>query len=158
MPHESQTELVAEIAGLLAEYHKRKSAFTRFGLRGGVALNRDPAGCIIMTSATQNDETYQVRDPALRKGQASEKDAFFAGIEKFAANGAFLAWNGKRPPGKFDTVRDMSESFAHPTMTIEMAYQRRGETDEHRLNMFFIGFADEAAAAEYAERKSALVK
>lgn len=158
MPHESQTELVAEIAGLLAEYHKRKSAFTRFGLRGGVALNRDPAGCIIMHSATQNDETYQVRDPALRKGQASEKDAFFAGIEKFASHGAFLAWNGKRPPGKFDTVRDMSESFAHPTMTIEIAYTRRGETDEHRLNMFFIGFADEAAAAEYAERKSALVK
>ena len=158
MAYESQTELVAEIAGLLAEYHKRKSAFTRFGLRGGVALNRDPAGCIIMTSATQNDEHYQVSDPALRKGQATEKDAFFAGIEKFAANGAFLAWNGKRPPGKFDTVRDMSESFAYPTMTIEMAYQRRGETDEHRLNMFFIGFADEAAAADYAERKSALVK
>jgi hypothetical protein len=158
MPHESQTELVREIAGLLAEYHKRKSAFTKFGLRGGVALNREPAGCIIMHSPTQNDESYQVRDPALRKGQASEKDAFFAGVEKFAANGAFLAWNGKRPPGKFDTVRDMSESFAHPTMTIEIVYTRRGETDENRLNMFFIGFADEAAAEAYAERKPALVR
>ena len=158
MPYESQTELVAEIAGLLAEYHKRKSAFARFGLRGGVALNRDPAGCIIMHSATQNDETYHVRDPALRKGQPTEKDAFFAAIETFAAGGAFLAWNGKRPPGKFDTVRDMSESFAHPTMTVEIAYTRRGETDEHRLNMFFIGFPDEAAAAAYAERKPGLVK
>jgi hypothetical protein len=43
-------------------------------------------------------------------------------------------------------------------MSVEMAYQRRGETDERRLNMFFIGFADEAAAADYAGRKSALVK
>jgi hypothetical protein len=158
MPHESQTELVREIAGLLAEYHKRKSAFTKFGLKGGVALNRAPAGCMIMHSPTQNDEHYQVRDPALRKGQASEKDAFFAGIEKFASFGAFLAWNGKRPPGKFDTVRDMSESFAHPTMTVEIVYTRRGEDHENRLNMFFIGFADEAAADAYAERKPALVK
>lgn len=158
MPHESQTELVREIAGLIGEYRKRKSSFLKFGLRGGVALNRDPAGCVIMHSPTQNDEHFQCRDAELRKGQPSEKDAFFAGIEKFAGLGAFLGWNGKRPPGSFDTVRDLSEDFAHPTMTAEILYQRRGETHENRLNMFFIGFADEAAAADYAERKKALVK
>ena len=42
-------------------------------------------------------------------------------------------------------------------MTIEIAYVRRGETDEHRLNMFFIGFPDAAAAESYAERKAGLV-
>lgn len=158
MPHESQTALVREIAGLIGQYRKRKSSFLKFGLRGGVALNRDPAGAIIMVSPTQNDEEYRVRDAALREGQASEKDAFFAGVEKFASLGAFLAWNGKRPPGSFDTVKDLSEDFAHPTMTVEIVYQKRGEDHENRLNMFFIGFADEAAAEDYARRKPALVK
>lgn len=158
MPHESQTALVREIADLLGQYHKRKSSFLKFGLRGGVALNKEPAGALIMHSPTQNDEQYRVQDAELRRGQPSEKDAFFAGVEKFAAHGAFLAWNGKRPAGSFDTIKDLSEDFAHPTMTVEIAYRKRGEEDESRLNMFFIGFADEAAAADYAERKPGLVK
>jgi hypothetical protein len=158
MPHQQQTALVREIAGLLGQFHKRKSSFLKFGLRGGVALNKQPAGCRIMVSPTQNDEQYRVQDPELRRGQPSEKDAFFAAVDTFAAHGAFLAWNGKRPAGSFDTVRDLSENFAHPTMTIEIVYRKRDEEHENHLNMFFIGFADEASAADYAERKSALMK
>lgn len=158
MPHESQTALVREIAALLREYRANRKAFAKFGARCGMALNEAPVGCIIMSEAGRKDEQFQCRDAELRKGQPSEKDAFFAALDKFSGLGAFLAWNGVTPPGKFDVVRDMGEDFAHPTFAAEIVYKRRGEDHDNRLNMLFVGFADEAAAQDYAGRKAALVK
>jgi hypothetical protein len=159
MAYETQTKLVGEIADLVREYRNDGTAFVKFGLKCGLALNKLPVACGIMVSPKRKDERFQISDPAFREKYPTENDAFHAAFDQFAALGQFLAWNGKAPKeGRFDLVGDMSENFTRPTMQVEVIYRRRGQEHEERLSMFFIGFDSDAEAAVYATRHAAQVK
>jgi hypothetical protein len=158
MAYVMQAGLVREIADLVDGYRKGHPALVKFGMKCGLALNKTPIAGGIMHSPKAKDERFQIGDKAFGGKFASDKDAFFGAFGQFTGHGQFLAWNGKTPDdGKFDLVKDMSENFAHPTMQVEVIYRKRGEDAESRLNMFFIGFADNAAAEDYAARNAAIV-
>lgn len=159
MAPEMQTGLVKEIAALFTEYRDDPKDFVKFGMKCGLALNTVPLAAMIMFGPKQKDEHFRIADPiALKKHGGSETKAFNAAFDQFTGNAAFLAWNGIKPPGRVDLVRELSENFAHPTMTVEMTYRRRGDSAESRLNMFFIGFKDEESAQAYGKKQAVLLK
>lgn len=158
MRYESQKALVQEIAGLLRSYRDNDQTLVKFGLKCGLALNKLPVVGGIMMSPKTRDERFKIDDPAYREHHSTEKEAFYAAFDAFAANADFLAWNGKSlKEGKFDLVKEMSDDFTRPTMSVEVIYRKRGHEHEEKLSMFFVGFNSEDAAKGYVGRHAHLV-
>ena len=152
-----QSQLVSEIAGIIREYRKRPTAFTKFELMGGLSFGPEPVAATIRVTPSKKEETFRCRDQSLLGKAGSDRDAFFDAVETFAERPVILAWNGKTPNASFHVVRDMSANLAYPTFSVELAYRRKGEPDELRTNMFFIAFDDVSAANAYAEGKAGLL-
>lgn len=159
-PHlpEPQNKLVAEIATVILDYRDKPEKFVKFDLMCGLTLKVEPiAGRILMTPRAK-DERFRCRDVGLKASAGSDRDAFFAAVDTFARSEALLAWNGITPAGDFQMVRELSGNFAYKTMSVELAYRRRGDSDEYRANMFFIGFPDGDTADAFAAERSHLIK
>lgn len=157
MAHEMQKDLVKDIAGLVREYRSGGSNFVKFGLRCGLTLNRLPIIGGIMHSPKDDNEKFQIGDPAYREKYQDDKDAFYAAFDNFSSNAQFLAWDGKAPDaGNFDMVKKLSEEHKWPTMFIEMIYRRRGAAHEQKLRMFFVGFPGDVEAMDYARRNGGM--
>jgi hypothetical protein len=157
MTAQKQADLVGEIAGLVRRYRQGDAALVKFGMKCGLALNKQPIAGGVMHSRKTSNEQFKISDPAFREGYASEQQAFFAALDTFFANRQFLAWDGKVPDAKFDVLKELSDNYAWPTMMIEMVHRDKGAEEEKRLNMFFIGFPDDAAAEAYAKKPKGLV-
>jgi hypothetical protein len=104
------------------------------------------------------EEQFRCKDAALKASAGTDRDAFFAAVETFARSAALLAWNGETPAGDFQMVRELSGNFAYPTMSVELGYRRRGDSDEYRANMVFIGFPDGDTADSFAAERAHLIK
>lgn len=153
MAHDMQKDLVTEIASLVQRYRDGDSSLVKFGFRCGVALNRLPVTGGVMHTPKDTTEKFSIGDPAYRGRFSRDSDAFYAAFDRFTGNGQFLAWDGRAPDaGNFDMIRKLSEEFRWPTMFIELIHRRRGEPEEHKLRMFFVGFPGDAEAMDYAQR------
>lgn len=152
MAAQFQADLIKEIADLAGEYRAGTGDFVKFGMKCAIALNKIPSAAGIMHSPKQSDETFQINDPEFRAQYGSDKEAFFAAFDQFVANGQFLAWHGQIPETRFAAIPELSENFTWPTMMTAMIYRRRGSNQEKKLNMFFIGFPDDATATTYAQK------
>lgn len=148
-----QFRMVGEIAGLIREYRKRPESFSKFELMAGLSFGPEPVAAAIRVTPSKKEENFRCKDTALLDRAGSEKDAFFAAVDRFTESEVIYAWNGKTPDPSFHVVRDMSANLVHPTFSVELAYRRKGEPDELRTNMFFIAFDDQASADAYAESK-----
>lgn len=159
-PHlpEPQNQLVGQIAKVIRDYRATPEKFVKFDLMCGLTLKTDPIAGRIRVSPKRKEEHYRCKDAAQLASAGSDRDAFFAAVETFADSPALVAWNGETPKGDFQMVRDLSANFAHPTMSVDLAYRRRGESDEYRTNMVFIGFPDGPAADAYAATRGHLIK
>jgi len=155
---EPQNKLVAEIATVILDYRDKPEKFVKFELMCGLTLKVDPIAGQIRLTPRAKEERFRCKDAALKASAGSDRDAFFAAIETFARSEALLAWNGITPAGDFQMVRELSGNFAHPTMSVELAYRRRGDSDEYRANMVFIGFPDGDTADAFAAQRAHLIK
>ena len=155
---EAQNELVAQIATVISDYRDNPEKFVKFELMCGMTLRVEPiAGRINVTPRAKNEQ-FRCKDEAQRAGFASDREAFFGAVEAFADKAGFLAWNGVTPEGKFELVQELSANFSHPTMSVELGYRRRGDSDEFRTSMVFIAFDDTASAQAYADKRPNLIK
>jgi hypothetical protein len=155
---EQQTGLVRQIAGIVHEYRKHPTNFPKFELMCGLSFGPDPVSGMIRVTPTKQDEQFRCKDEELLGHAGSERDAFFDAVDIFATSGAVLAWNGTTPSPKFDVVRELSANFAHPTMSVDITFRRKGEPDAFKLNMLFIGFDNVGSASIYAGSRGKLLK
>jgi hypothetical protein len=155
---EQQIELVRQIAGIVHEYRKYPARFTKFELMCGLSFGPDPVTGMIRVTPSKQDEQFRCKDEELLGHAGSERDAFFDAVDIFATSGAALAWNGKSPKKDFHVVRELSANFTHPTMSVQIAFRRKGEPDEFRLDMLFIGFDNQGSAIVYSGSRASLLK
>lgn len=155
---EPQNKLVAEIATVILDYRDHQEKFVKFELMCGLTLKVDPIAGQIRLTPRAKEERFRCKDDGLKASAGSDRDAFFAAVETFARSEALLAWNGITPAGDFQMVRELSGNFAYPTMSVDLAYRRRGDSDEYRANMVFIGFPDGDTADAFAAQRSHLIK
>lgn len=159
-PHlpEPQNKLVAEIATVILDYRDKPEKFVKFELMCGLTLKVEPIAGRIRLTPRAKEEQFRCKDTALKASAGTDRAAFFAAVETFARSAALLAWNGETPDGDFQMVRELSGNFAHPTMSVELGYRRRGDSDEYRANMVFIGFPDGDTADAFAATRAHLIK
>jgi hypothetical protein len=159
-PHlpEPQNKLVAEIATVILDYRDTPEKFVKFELMCGLTLKVEPIAGRIRVTPRAREEQFRCKDAALKASAGTDRDAFFAAVETFARSAALLAWNGETPAGDFQMVRELSGNFAYPTMSVELGYRRRGDSDEYRANMVFIGFPDGDTADSFAAERAHLIK
>lgn len=155
---EQQIELVRQVAGIVHEYRKHPARFTKFELMCGLSFGPEPVTGLIRVTPSRQEEQFRCKDEELLGHAGSERDAFFDAVDIFATSGAALAWNGKSPKKDFHVVRELSANFAHPTMSVQIAFRRKGEPDEFRLDMAFVGFDNPGSASVYAASRGALLK
>ena len=160
MPHlpEPQNELVGQIATVIRDYQATPEKFVKFDLMCGLTLKVDPIAGRIRVTPKRREEQFRCRDAAQLAAAGSDRDAFFAAVDTFARSGAVIAWNGETPKGDFQLVRDLSANFAHPTMSVDLAYRRRGDSNEYRTNMVFVAFPDGPSADAFAAERPHLIK
>lgn len=155
---EQQTTVVRQIAGVVHEYREHPARFTKFELMCGLTFGPEPVSGMIRVTPSKKEEQFRCKDEELLGHAGSERDAFFDAVDIFATSGATLAWNGRSPTKDFHVAREMSANFTHPTMSVDIAFRRRGEPDEFRLSMLFIGFDNVGSASIYAGSRGALLK
>lgn len=155
---EQQIETVRQIAGVVHEFREYPARFTKFELTCGMTFGSDPVAGVIRVTPSKQDEQFLCKDAELLGHAGSERDAFFDAVDIFAGNNVALAWNGTNPKKDFHVPREMSLNFAHPTMSVEIEFRRKGEPDAFRLSMFFIGFDNLASASVYAGKRQGLLK
>lgn len=155
---EPQNKLVAEIATVILDYRDKPEKFVKFELMCGLTLKVEPIAGQIRLTPRAKDERFRCKDGPLLASAGSDRAAFFAAVDTFARSAALLAWNGITPKGDFQMVRELSGNFTHPTMSVDLAYRRRGDSDEYRANMFFIGFPDGDTADAFAADRAHLIK
>lgn len=155
MAYTFQAELVREIADLMREYRDDPKRFARFGFKCGLALPKLPIAGGVMHTPKTTDERFAFGDKAFRANYETDREAFFAAVDAFAANAQFLAWNGEDGgDSQFDLVKDMSRTYTLPTMQIQIIYRRKGGEEQQKLQMFFVGFDSDQAAIDYAEAET----
>jgi hypothetical protein len=155
---EQQTAVVRQIAGVVHEFREHPARFTKFELICGLTFGPDPVSGMIRVTPSKKEEQFRCKDEELLGHAGSERDAFFDAVDIFATSGAALAWNGTSPSKDFHVAREMSANFTHPTMNVEITFRRKGEPDEFRLSMLFIGFDNAGSASIYASGRQALLK
>lgn len=153
-----QIEPVRQVAAMIREYREDPARFTRFVMMCGLSFGPEPVAGMISVTPSRQQEEFRCRDAKLLGHAGSERDAFFDAVERFAASGAALAWNGESPSKDFHVAREMSANFAHPTMSVECVIRRKGEPDEFRLDRLFIGFDNVGAASIYAANRRTLLR
>lgn len=155
---EQQIEIVRQLAGVVHEFREYPARFTKFELMCGLNFGTDPVTGMIRVTPSKQEEQFRCKDEELLGHAGSERDAFFDAVDIFAASGAALAWNGVSPTKDFHVVREMSANFAHPVMSVQIAFRRKGEPDEFRLDMVFVGFDNAGSAGIYAGGRGKLLK
>jgi hypothetical protein len=155
---EQQIALVRQIAGIVHEYREHPARFTKFELMCGLSFGPEPVSGIIRVTPARKEEQFRCKDEELLGHAGTERDAFFDAVDIFASSGAALAWNGKSPTKDFHVARELSANFTHPTMSVDIGFRRKGEPDEFRLNMLFIGFDNIGSASIYAGSRGTLLK
>lgn len=155
---EQQIQLVRQIAGVVHEFREYPDRFTKFELMCGMTFGPDPVSGLIRVTPSRKEEQFRCKDEELLGHAGSERDAFFDAVDIFATSGAALAWNGVSPTKNFHVPREMSANFTHPTMNVEITFRRKGDPDEFRLSMVFIGFENTGSASIYAASRQALLK
>ena len=155
---EQQIQLVRQVAGVVHEYREHPARFTKFELMCGLTFGPDPVSGMIRVTPSKKEEQFRCKDEELLGHAGSERDAFFDAVDIFATSGAALAWNGKSPTKDFHVARELSANFTHPTMSVEIAFRRKGEADEFRLSMLFVGFDNMGSASVYAASRGSLLK
>lgn len=155
---EQQISVVRQIAGIVHEYRDHPARFTKFELMCGLSFGQDPVSGLIRVTPSKKEEQFRCKDAELLGHAGTERDAFFDAVDIFATSGAALAWNGKSPTKDFHVARELSANFTHPTMSVEIAFRRKGDPDEFRLDMFFVGFDNLGSASIYAGSRGNLLK
>lgn len=155
---EQQIATVRQIAGIVHEYREYPARFTKFELMCGLTFGTDPVSGLIRVTPSKQEEQFRCKDAELLGHAGSERDAFFDAVDIFATSEVALAWNGQSPTKDFHVPREMSLNFAHPTMSVEITFRRKGEPDEFRLSMLFIGFDNLGSASIYASKRQGLLK
>jgi hypothetical protein len=155
---EQQIATVRQIAGIVHEFREYPARFTKFELTCGMTFGTDPVAGVIRVTPSRQDEQFLCKDAELLGHAGTERDAFFDAVDIFASSEAALAWNGVSPTKDFHIPREMSINFSHPTMSVEIAFRRKGEADSFQLSMFFIGFDNLGSASIYAGKRQGLLK
>jgi hypothetical protein len=155
---EQQIQTVRQIAGIIHEFREYPARFTRFELTCGMSFTDNPVSGLIRVTPSKQEEQFRCKDEELLGHAGSERDAFFDAVDIFASSETALAWNGTSPTKDFHLPREMSANFAHPTMSVDIAFRRKGEPDTFQLSMFFIGFESLGSAMIYAGKRQGLLK
>ncbi|MBX9458198.1 MAG: hypothetical protein KL863_20395 [Rhizobium sp.] len=155
---EQQIDIVRQLAGIVHEFREHPARFTKFELMCGLNFGTDPVTGLIRVTPSKQEEQFRCKDEELLGHAGSERDAFFDAVDIFAASGAALAWNGVSPNKDFHVVREMSANFAHPVMSVDITFRRKGEADAFRLDMVFVGFDNAGSAGIYAAGRGKLLK
>ncbi|RFZ87432.1 hypothetical protein D0Y60_11695 [Shinella sp. WSJ-2] len=151
MPVSFYADAIAELRTLFAQLDRNPDLFQTFDMR----LELAAAGSLVVYETKrrkgQTDSLYYGRPSADDANRQISQAAAFAAIDRFFALGQFIALTGEAAQA-LDTQ--------YPHCAVNFSYRKKGHPAARSMLMVFVGFNDEADAAEYvakAENSAAFI-